>query len=107
MQVRWEMTYNRTLGSSERIYLIETTDWYTPGRWQAWISRPLAERLIASTSAIEAGGCTWSGFGSTVVLRENASKMGYDRFQYLRGKHLAVVARCLRLQSLWRATSTT
>ena len=85
VQVRWEMTYNRTLDSSERIYLIETTDWYTPGRWQAWISRPLAERLIASTSAIEAGGCTWSGFGSTVVLRENASKMGYDRFNIYAG----------------------
>ncbi len=79
-QVRWEMTYNRTLRDSERIYLIETTDWYEPGAWQSWINRPLSERLISSTSAIEAGGCTWGGFGSTVVLRENASKMGYDRF---------------------------
>lgn len=80
VQVRWEMTYNRTLRDSERIYLIETTDWYEPGAWQSWINRPLSERLISSTSAIEAGGCTWGGFGSTVVLRENASKMGYDRF---------------------------
>ena len=52
-QVRWELTYNRTLPDSERIYLIETTDWYTPGRWQAWLSRPLSERLISSTSAVE------------------------------------------------------
>ena len=80
VQVRWEMTYNRTLRDSERIYLIETTDWYEPGAWQSWINRPLSERLISSTSAIEAGGCSWSGFGPTVVLRENASKMGYDRF---------------------------
>ena len=80
VQVRWEMTYNRTLRDSECIYLIETTDWYTPGRWQAWINRPLSERLIASSPAIEAGGCTWSGFGPSVVLRENTSKMGYDRF---------------------------
>ena len=79
-QVRWELTYNRTLPDSERIYLIETTDWYTPGRWQAWLSRPLSERLISSTSAVEAGGCTWGGFGPMTVLRENASKMGYDRF---------------------------
>lgn len=79
-QVRWELTYNRTLPDSERIYLIETTDWYTPGRWQAWLSRPLSERLISSTSAIEAGGCSWGGFGPMTVLRENASKMGYDRF---------------------------
>ncbi len=79
-QVRWELTYNRTLPDSERIYLIETTDWYTPGRWQAWLSRPLSERLISSTSAVEAGGCSWGGFGPMTVLRENASKMGYDRF---------------------------
>ena len=85
VQVRWELTYNRTLDSSDRIYLIETTDWYTPGRWQAWINRPLSERLIASTSAIEAGGCIRSGFGPTVVLRENASKMGYDRFNTYSG----------------------
>ena len=85
VQVRWEMTYNRTLRDSERIYLIETTDWYTPGLWQAWLCRPISERLIASTSAVEAGGCTWSGFGPTVVLRENASKMGYDRFNTYSG----------------------
>ena len=84
-QVRWEMTYNRTLRDSERIYLIETTDWYEPGAWQSWINRPLSERLISSTSAIEAGGCSWSGFGPTVVLRENASKMGYDRFNTYSG----------------------
>ena len=85
VQVRWEMTYNRTLRDSERIYLIETTDWYEPGAWQSWINRPLSERLISSTSAIEAGGCSWSGFGPTVVLRENASKMGYDRFNTYSG----------------------
>lgn len=79
------MTYNRTLRDSERIYLIETTDWYEPGAWQSWINRPLSERLISSTSAIEAGGCSWSGFGPTVVLRENASKMGYDRFNTYSG----------------------
>ncbi len=85
VQVRWEMTYNRTLRDSEHIYLIETTDWYEPGAWQSWINRPLSERLISSTSAIEAGGCSWSGFGPTVVLRENASKMGYDRFNTYSG----------------------
>ena len=85
VHVRWEMTYNRTHRDSERIYLIETTDWYEPGAWQSWINRPLSERLISSTSAIEAGGCSWSGFGPTVVLRENASKMGYDRFNTYSG----------------------
>lgn len=80
VQVRWEMTYNRTLRDSERIYLVESTDWYTPGAWQSWLCRPMVERFLSSTSAVEAGGCTWGGFGPSVILRENASKMGYDRF---------------------------
>lgn len=80
VQVRWEMTYNRTLPDSERIYLVESTDWYEPGAWQSWLCRPMVERFISSTSAVEAGGCTWSGFGPSVILRENTSKMGYDRF---------------------------
>ena len=80
VQVRWEITYNRTLSDSERIYLVESTDWYTPGAWQSWLCRPMVERFITSTSAVEAGGCTWGGFGPMTVLRENASKMGYDRF---------------------------
>ena len=79
-QVRWELTYNRTLPDSERIYLVESTDWYTPGAWQSSLCRPMVERFISSTSAVEAGGCTWGGFGPMTVLRENASKMGYDRF---------------------------
>lgn len=85
VQVRWEMTYNRTLKDSDRIYLLESADWYTPDQWQAWICRPMAEFLISSASAVEAGGCTWSGFGPSVVLRENASKMGYDRFNIYSG----------------------
>ena len=80
VQVRWEMTYNRTLRDSEHIYLVESTDWYTPGAWQSWLCRPMVERFITSTSAVEVGGCTWGGFGPSVVLRENATKMGYDRF---------------------------
>lgn len=80
-QVRWEMTYNRTLKDSDRIYLVESVDWYEPGAWQSWVCRPMVERFIPSTSAVEAGGCTWGGFGPGVVLRENSSKMGYDRFE--------------------------
>ena len=79
-QVRWELTYNRTLKDSEHIFLIEGTDWLAPGRWDAWLNRPMTERFITDTPEIEAGGCTWGDFRPAVVLRENASKMGYDRF---------------------------
>ena len=58
VQVRWELTYNRTLDNSVRIYLVETTDWYEPGACQAWVCRPMVERLLTSISGVAAGGCT-------------------------------------------------
>ena len=54
--------------------------WYEPGSWQSWINRPVSERVIASASGVEAGGCSWGGFGSGLVWRQNASRMGYDKF---------------------------
>ena len=50
VQVRWELTYNRTLDNSERIYLVETTDWYEPGAWQAWVCQaPGSYQSVVST----------------------------------------------------------
>ena len=80
VQVRWELTYNRSIPDADRIYLVELQSWYEPGSWQSWINRPVSERVIASASGVEAGGCSWGGFGSGLVWRQNASRMGYDKF---------------------------
>lgn len=86
VQVWWEVRYNRALPDAERIYLVETPDWYEPGRWSAWLNRPVAERVIASLPGVEAGGCLWGGFGEGVVWRQNASKTGYDKFELSNGQ---------------------
>lgn len=81
VQVWWETGYNRSLPQAERICLVENEDWYEPGRWSSWLNRPVAERVIVSVPGVEAGGCMWGGFGQEIVWRQNAAKMGYDKFE--------------------------
>ncbi len=85
VQVWWEMGYNRSLPDAERIYLVENEDWYEPGDWSSWLNRPIPERVLASLPGIEAGGCMWGGFGDVTVWRQNAAKMGYDKFELSSG----------------------
>ena len=56
VQVRWELTYNRSIPDADRIYLVELQSWYEPGSWQSWINRPVSERVIASASGVAACG---------------------------------------------------
>lgn len=86
VQVWWEVRYNRALPDAERIYLVENPDWYEPGKWSAWLNRPVAERVIASLPGVEAGGCLWGGFAEGAVWRQNASKTGYDKFELSNGQ---------------------
>lgn len=79
VQARWELGYNRSLPDAERVYLVETEDWYSPGRWSSWLNRPVPERVIASTADVETGGCMWGGFGESTVWRQNTTRTGYDK----------------------------
>lgn len=85
-QVWWELGYNRSLREVERIYLVENEDWYQPGRWSSWLNRPVAERTIASTPGVEAGGCFWGGFGDGPCWTRNEASMGYDKFTVSSGQ---------------------
>ena len=68
VQAWWELGYNRSLPDAERIYLIETEDWHTPGRWSSWLNRPVPEHVIASTADVETGGCMWGGLDRKSVV---------------------------------------
>lgn len=79
-QVWWELGYNRSLPDVDRVYLVENEDWYEPGKWSSWLNRPIAERVIASSPDVEAGGCMWGGFGTSNCWTRNEASFGYDKF---------------------------
>ncbi len=56
VQVHHDLSYNRGIKDAERIYIVSVPDWYTEGKYLAWVSRPPFEHMISACSGIEAGG---------------------------------------------------
>ena len=56
VQVNYDLGYNRKIKDSDRIYVVTMPDWYTPGNWMPWMSRPLSEAAIANVPCVECGG---------------------------------------------------
>ena len=57
VQVRWELTFNRALPDSERIYLVAPVSPFGDEGFSVNSPRPDGEQLIAQSPEIEAGGC--------------------------------------------------
>lgn len=56
VQVNHDLGYNKKIKDSNRIYVVTMPDWYTPGNWMPWLSRPLCETVITNIPFVECGG---------------------------------------------------
>ena len=70
VQVNFDFGYNRKIKDSDRIYVITMPDWYTPGNWMPWMSRPLCEAAIANVPCVECGGTAILGRDMSRFSRE-------------------------------------
>lgn len=72
VQVHWEMTFNRAIPDSGRIYLVAPLSPFDETGYSTTSPRPEGEQLIAQSPEIEAGGCirTWH-FEQPVWVRRN------------------------------------
>ena len=70
VQVNYDLGYNRKIKDSDRIYVVTMPDWYTPGNWMPWMSRPLSEAAIANVPCVECGGTADLGRDMTRLSRE-------------------------------------
>ena len=52
VQVNFDLGYNRKIKDSDRIFVITVPDWYTPGNWMPWLSRPLCESVIDNVPCV-------------------------------------------------------
>ena len=70
VQVNFDFGYNRKIKDSDRVYVISMPDWYTPGNWMPWMSRPLCEAAIANVPCVECGGTAILGRDISRFSRE-------------------------------------
>ncbi len=55
-QISYDFRYNKSIPDSERIYVLTTPSGYAPGKYDAFMSRPLGESLVSGVACVEAGG---------------------------------------------------
>ena len=77
VQVTFDLSYNRVIKNSERIYRLEYPSWYKDGRWATTWNRQMPDQLAAMCPEIEAAGSifSWGGYqpSSEYSIKRNAS----------------------------------
>ena len=56
VQVHYDLTYNKGIKDSERIYSFATADWFDEGKYGTNVNRPNSEKIIREFPLIEKGG---------------------------------------------------
>lgn len=74
VQVHYDLTYNRGIKDSERIYLLTTTDRYNEGKYSPYVNRPISEGIINGMRIIERGGLIMpsADFSSQIYLTDES-----------------------------------
>lgn len=75
VQVNYDLSFNKKLKDSDRIFVITTPSWYGEGAYSAYSARPFAERIIAASPTVEAGGCCFPAFGKSNIYVEEKEQL--------------------------------
>ncbi len=77
VQVKFDLSYNRVIKNSERIYRLEYPDWSGNGRWDESWNRHYPDKMVAVCPEIEAAGSigvlAHSMFQDEYSIKRNAS----------------------------------
>ena len=61
VQVYYEMSYNRQIEDSERIYVMACPSWFEKGKYQVTINRPVQKQILEQASMVESCGVAFIG----------------------------------------------
>ncbi|MEG1936802.1 MAG: ABC transporter permease, partial [Rikenellaceae bacterium] len=90
VQVNWELTYNRSIKDSDRIFAVEAQSGFVEGEYSKNISRATGEKLITLTPYVEIGGVGFSGVSFNDVFIERDNKI--EKFTYCATSSISVPA---------------
>lgn len=89
-QVTFDFGYNKSLKDADRTYVITLPSQVNDGKYSAWLSRPLGEKLVSSSPLVESGGVFEFWYNDTdvpcyVSKNGTASKIGITNYTYSAG----------------------
>ena len=69
VQVHHDLTYNKALKDSDRIYCLTMPDMFSNNAYSTYVNRPMSEAIIEAVPSVEAGGCAAIQGGDAVSVR--------------------------------------
>ena len=69
VQVHHDLTYNKGLKDSDRIYCLTMPDMFSNNAYSTYVNRPMSEAIIDAVPSVEAGGCATIRDGGEVSVR--------------------------------------
>ena len=69
VQVHHDLTYNKALKDSDRIYCLTMPDMFSNNAYSIWVNRPMSEAIISAVPGVEAGGFAAIQGGDIVSAR--------------------------------------
>ena len=76
VQVHHDFTYNHGIKDSDRIYVMTLPDFYEEGKYSVFLNRPPQEKVLATATGIESGGCgKMLGTNYAISLKEGSDKI--------------------------------
>jgi len=78
VQVHHDLTYNKALKDSDRIYCLTMPDMFSNNAYMIWVNRPMSEAVISSVPCVEAGGCAAIQGGDVVSARTDEGQPSVD-----------------------------
>ncbi len=69
VQVHHDLTYNKALKDSDRIYCLIMPDMFSNNAYSIWVNRPMSEAIISAVPSVEAGGFAAIQGGDIVSAR--------------------------------------
>ena len=69
VQVHHDLTYNKALKDSDRIYCLTMPDMFSNNAYSTYVNRPMSEAIISAIPSVEAGGCATIRDGGEVSVR--------------------------------------
>ena len=69
VQVHHDLTYNKALKDSDRIYCLTMPDMFSNNAYSTYVNRPMSEAIIDAVPSVEAGGCATIRDGGEVSVR--------------------------------------
>ena len=78
VQVNYDLGFNRSIKDADRIYLLATSEWFEPGKFQTYTNRPLSKAMFDASPTVESYGVTKNVQKAKLLLQKQDKQLAFE-----------------------------